>query len=154
MLNNARSGDGLKSGFSAFWQSKGESCVKIVQTMTARDSWNFDDEEKVLIDELLGDINKYGISSRLNEIDELTLFTVMGWLSSEKSLALLSQFENVSQGHTEKLLNPDNLRFGRAFKIFVERLHVFSAAKLTSELFSLERIERIDRSVRGALRLC
>lgn len=140
--------------FKRFWDEKGEPCVNIIKAMTQKDVWQLDDELKEQIEAILVCLENGDVGANLGALANRDYIEVMGWLSTEKSLMLLSEFENASKGFTEGLLNSDNAVFGDAFKIFVERISAFSRAKLLAEIFDQARIERIEKAARVALRAC
>lgn len=140
--------------FERFWEARGEECICIIRAMSKKDVWQLDLDLKGKIDSLCHAIESGGIEERLDTISKLDYIELMSWLSSEKSLALLSEFEKVKAGLTVELLEANSLKLGSAFKIFVERIHTFSRAKLLSEIFDKSRIQRVERAARGALRQC
>lgn len=153
MVNQTINSD-ISNLFERFWEARGEDCISIIRAMSKKDVWQLDLELKSTIEKVCRSIEKGGIEDRLDAIGQQDYIEMMSWLSSEKSLVLLSEFEKAKEGLTVELLQTSNMKLGSAFKVFVERINTFSRAKLLAEIFDKGRIQRVERAARGALRQC
>jgi hypothetical protein len=153
MVNQTINSD-VSTLFERFWEARGADCISIIRAMSKKDVWQLDLELKSAIDSVCIAIERGGLDARLDALSQQDYIEMMSWLSSEKSLVLLSEFEKEREGLTVELLQISNMKLGSAFKVFVERINTFSRAKLLAEIFDSNRIQRVEKAARGALRQC
>lgn len=148
--NNGESMTGTHlEAFQRFWEDKGRDCVDIVETMSSKEDWAMDWAIRDKLDELYYAFERSDFKDVVKEISLYDVVTLSSWLSSPISIALLSKFDNAAPGAIMKMLELPNGKatLGVVFTIFVERIGAFSKARLLGEIFSEDRIRKMERLI-------
>lgn len=136
----------LSEAFAGFWDKKGDEVVAIAEIMTGRDMWAMDRHVADRLDSLYYAIQPAGFIERRDELMLADIVTLSSWLSSRNALALLGRFDEVAPGIILEMMESERVQaLGGVFSVFIERITAFSRLRLIGDLFSYERMRKMER---------
>jgi len=142
--------------FEQFWLDKGQDCVEIVEAMRAKEHWAMDWAMSDKLEAVYYAFERSDIKEIIEDISLHDAVELSSWLSSPISIALLSKFDQVCPGVVMQMLEMDDIgktKLGSAFAVFVERIGAFSRARLLGEIFSVDRMRKMERIISEATKL-
>lgn len=152
--HNEHNSNDVESIFQRFWSDKGEDCSEIVALMSKKEPWALDNDLGLRLDEFakllcqgdLGDLNE--------AVEKADFVQLQAWLSSEKSLALASMIDDVNPSLIIDILNMagSSTDISDPLRLFTERIVTFSRARLIADLFNTDRVRRIEKLARAAMK--
>jgi hypothetical protein len=143
----------IASIFDRFWAGKGSDCLEIVRLMSQRESWALDQDLGKRLDLFAETLTTGQLEGIADSINREEFVQLQAWLTSEKALMFASMLDEVNPllmietleltGSTSNLTEP--------LALFLERIVTFSRARLIGDLFSEDRVRRVEKLARVAM---
>lgn len=136
----------LSETFANFWLKKGEEVVAIAEIMTQKEPWAMDRYVLDRLDSLYFALQNANFLKHRDELVLADMVTLSSWLSSRNALALLGRFDEVAPGVILEMMESEEVKsLGNVFSVFIERITTFSRARLIGDLFSVDRMRKMEK---------
>ena len=136
--------------FDRFWQGKGSEFSEIIGVMSQKEPWVLDRDLGMRLEAFAEAISEEAGFQLDGLAEQHDFVQLQAWLSSEKALMFASLLDDTNPRLITDILEMAGNRgpSGDALALFVERIATFSRARLLSDLFSVDRVRRIEKLTR------